>query len=360
MANYEEIKTSAINVFLLLNDIVEKTNKFRSDDIDKFASSAVTSKRSLPLIKKMYELEEMIGRFRSDISRAVMLNAKAGDAAAASDDPTDTSVAPAKSELPTIAPAAAVAAAAAAKTEDGGAELGDKAKKPKEKAEKPKVVKADEKSGGGAKTTAKPTLTEAAPSAPAAPLTIVVPSADSVLPEAPPSPTNSASDKAAGAKKGGRQKKAAAETSAQAPPVNVPVAEPAKPAAAPAPTPVASAIPVLVPAAVPVPAVAPTEEVKNDEDAKAPLHIKRKKIPKAVRVLCWNLHVGSHKGEDRCMCCKEKKIDIASFHCGHVLAESKGGDLTIKNLRPICASCNSAMGTRSMNEFTKEFFGWEI
>ena len=60
------------------------------------------------------------------------------------------------------------------------------------------------------------------------------------------------------------------------------------------------------------------------------------------------------------MCCKEKKIDVANFHCGHVIAETKGGDLTIKNLRPICSACNSAMGTRSMNEFTKEFFGWEI
>ena len=159
-----------------------------------------------------------------------------------------------------------------------------------------------------------------------------------------PSPTENSSDKAA-PKKGGRAKKPAVESTDM----------PAAPAPVPAALPAAAVTPTIT-----APAIAPTDEVKDEEDVKAPLHIKRKKIPKAVRILCWNLHIGSHKGEDRCMCCKEKKIDVASFHCGHVLAESKGGDLTIKNLRPICASCNSAMGTRSMNEFTKEFFGWEI
>jgi hypothetical protein len=106
--------------------------------------------------------------------------------------------------------------------------------------------------------------------------------------------------------------------------------------------------------------VVTAEEMVEKPDSKEPLSARRKKIPKAVRTLVWNLHIGSHKGEDRCMCCKEKKIDIANFHCGHVLAEANGGDLTLKNLRPICSACNSAMGKRCMNEFTKEFFGWEI
>ncbi len=40
--------------------------------------------------------------------------------------------------------------------------------------------------------------------------------------------------------------------------------------------------------------------------------------------------------------------------------EAKGGDMTINNLRPICAACNGSMGTMSMNEFTTQFFGWSI
>lgn len=46
--------------------------------------------------------------------------------------------------------------------------------------------------------------------------------------------------------------------------------------------------------------------------------------------------------------------------CGHVIVSSKRGDLTISNLRPICAPCNSSMVTDSVNEFTKKFFGREI
>lgn len=54
MSSYEEIKTSSIDVFLLLNEIVEKTNKFQLTDIDRFAISAVTSKRVLPFSYKIH------------------------------------------------------------------------------------------------------------------------------------------------------------------------------------------------------------------------------------------------------------------------------------------------------------------
>ena len=53
-------------------------------------------------------------------------------------------------------------------------------------------------------------------------------------------------------------------------------------------------------------------------------------------------------------------ISIRSFHCGHVIAESKGGDTNIANLRPVCAACNLSMGVMSMNEFTTKFFGWSV
>jgi hypothetical protein len=88
-----------------------------------------------------------------------------------------------------------------------------------------------------------------------------------------------------------------------------------------------------------------------------PLHVRRKKIPKHIRTLVWNEHIGSSVSENLCCCCKKEKIDVRNFHCGHVIADANGGDLTIPNLRPICPPCNSAMGTRSMNEFMKEFFG---
>jgi hypothetical protein len=107
---------------------------------------------------------------------------------------------------------------------------------------------------------------------------------------------------------------------------------------------------------------AAVEESTSEEecDEKAPLHQRRKKIPKHIRMLVWNKYIGADVASTKCMSCREKTIEIAGFHCGHVIAEAKGGDMTITNLRPICAHCNLAMGTKSMNEFTSEFFGWKV
>jgi hypothetical protein len=90
------------------------------------------------------------------------------------------------------------------------------------------------------------------------------------------------------------------------------------------------------------------------------LHIRRKNIPKHIKTLVWNKYLGVDKAEAKCFCCRQERIDVRNFHCGHVIAEAKGGDLTINNLRPVCPPCNLSMGTRSMNEFTSEFFGWTV
>lgn len=78
---------------------------------------------------------------------------------------------------------------------------------------------------------------------------------------------------------------------------------------------------------------------------------------RSIRTLAWNKYIGADNANAnaKCISCKEERIDCRNFHCGHVLSESKGGDLTIANLRPICS--HLSMGTRSMNEFTLEFFG---
>ncbi len=96
------------------------------------------------------------------------------------------------------------------------------------------------------------------------------------------------------------------------------------------------------------------------DESQQPLHIRRKRIPKQIKTLVWNEYIGHDININKCLCCKKEKIEFRNFHCGHVIAESKGGDLTIKNLRPICAPCNLSMGAMSMNEFTKTFFGWEV
>jgi hypothetical protein len=119
---------------------------------------------------------------------------------------------------------------------------------------------------------------------------------------------------------------------------------------APLPTPV-------VTAPLPTPVVPTPEPYVEDSETE---ERKKKPIPKHVKTLVWNKYIGADKAKAPCMSCRQEEIGIRSFHCGHVLAESKGGDMTINNLRPICAACNGSMGTMSMNEFTSQFFGWAI
>ena len=79
--------------------------------------------------------------------------------------------------------------------------------------------------------------------------------------------------------------------------------------------------------------------------------VKKRSIPSAIKKLVWNKNIGEDIGKSKCYCCKSTDISQTSFHCGHVVAESKGGKTIVSNLKPICQNCNSSMGTKDMNEF---------
>jgi hypothetical protein len=83
---------------------------------------------------------------------------------------------------------------------------------------------------------------------------------------------------------------------------------------------------------------------------------KKKTIPKTLKRLVWDTYVGPTIGETFCFCCKHQKIRQIEFQCGHVEAESLGGDTTVENLRPICAQCNISMGTMNLLDFKEKFF----
>lgn len=78
---------------------------------------------------------------------------------------------------------------------------------------------------------------------------------------------------------------------------------------------------------------------------------KKRSIPAALKRKVWYTYIGEEHGNGRCYCCQTSIIHQLSFHCGHVLSEKNGGELTLQNLRPICQNCNSSMGTMNMNEF---------
>ena len=90
------------------------------------------------------------------------------------------------------------------------------------------------------------------------------------------------------------------------------------------------------------------------EDSKTKPY-KKQTIPQALRRAVWDEYMGTDKRSGPCYCCNRKVIDLFDFVCGHVVAESKGGSTTLKNLRPICSLCNLSMKTTNLEEFRLSF-----
>lgn len=82
-----------------------------------------------------------------------------------------------------------------------------------------------------------------------------------------------------------------------------------------------------------------------------PPKVAKKTIGKALRVNVWNTNGGKDVRNMPCYANCGTSIDITSFECGHVIAESKGGDTCLENLKPICGLCNKSMGCKNMDEF---------
>jgi 5-methylcytosine-specific restriction endonuclease McrA len=82
---------------------------------------------------------------------------------------------------------------------------------------------------------------------------------------------------------------------------------------------------------------------------------RRTSIPKAVKVQVWNIYIGADKAEGKCYVCG-RTIHVTDFDLGHNQAVAKGGKNNISNLRPICRTCNTSMGTQAIESFKKKYF----
>jgi len=91
--------------------------------------------------------------------------------------------------------------------------------------------------------------------------------------------------------------------------------------------------------------------ISNSTPNSKPKKEKRPSIPKKIRQLVWNTHIGESTGMAKCLCCNEKDISQMEFHCGHIISYYNGGADSVENMRPICASCNLSMGSENMNTF---------
>jgi 5-methylcytosine-specific restriction endonuclease McrA len=88
---------------------------------------------------------------------------------------------------------------------------------------------------------------------------------------------------------------------------------------------------------------------------------RKKAVPKSVRDEVWRRFGGGTSTTSVCQVCE---ISTISYLCGsgskavlgHVQSHSLGGTGEVDNLRPICANCNSTMGTQNMFAFKASKF----
>jgi len=77
---------------------------------------------------------------------------------------------------------------------------------------------------------------------------------------------------------------------------------------------------------------------------------------RALRNSVWQTWINE---QHTCWCCHVEPITVGNYHCGHIISRSHGGEPRLNNLRPICALCNSSMGTTDMRQFINDNGLWD-
>lgn len=83
-----------------------------------------------------------------------------------------------------------------------------------------------------------------------------------------------------------------------------------------------------------------------------PITKKKQRPYISLRREVWFKYIGI-PAKAPCWCCNQNEISTFDFICGHVVAAHHGGGLTLDNLRPICSTCNTDMGTQNLLDFKK-------
>lgn len=97
-----------------------------------------------------------------------------------------------------------------------------------------------------------------------------------------------------------------------------------------------------------------TEKIKVTKIPKINKRLNKKKsIPKPIKIAVWNKYIGLAKGIGQCETCR-RDINQMEFECGHVVAESNGGQIVLDNFRPVCGTCNKSMGTQNLFYFKEK------
>lgn len=84
---------------------------------------------------------------------------------------------------------------------------------------------------------------------------------------------------------------------------------------------------------------------------------KRRPIDKNLRNHVWQKY-NKNSLSGKCYVC-ERPITYDTFVVGHNIALAKGGTDRITNLRPLCHGCNTSMGTITIEQYKRRYFGKE-
>jgi hypothetical protein len=84
----------------------------------------------------------------------------------------------------------------------------------------------------------------------------------------------------------------------------------------------------------------------------------KRSISRGLKLQCWEKY---YQGQDTVVCpipnCSINlcKNNFSSWQAGHIKSEHNGGLTNITNLKPICPSCNQAMGSMNWDEYIAGF-----
>lgn len=81
----------------------------------------------------------------------------------------------------------------------------------------------------------------------------------------------------------------------------------------------------------------------------------RKTFAQRDRMAVWDKEFGIGVNSGLCPICKKHMIYSTHFAMGHKKALADGGDNNLGNIRPICTTCNSQMGTMNMSEYKRKY-----
>ncbi len=79
------------------------------------------------------------------------------------------------------------------------------------------------------------------------------------------------------------------------------------------------------------------------------------RLSRAQQLQCWENTYGSCT-RAKCYVCGIHEITLFNCHGGHIIARARGGKTVIKNIIPICQTCNQEMATENLEDFKKKHY----